>query len=222
MAPHTFTHANSSIMKSIFLPAVLFVLAACDSQPRTEKSATDSLPVTQKKIPVLIDSSVHFPKPGRFHQLLAASTGTWVGESLLLFSPDAAPVDGGTSLLVNTMSSDGLYLLSEVKGNIKAGNGKPWTGLRITGYDTLKKVFTRAMIGDSPSIEGVAMEGAWDEATRSFTMPFTKKDPTGKGRKLKEVYRFVDANTEILEIYDTDPKTDQEFRMLQVTWTRKE
>lgn len=165
------------------------------------------------------NSPGEFPNPGRFHKLLARSVGTWTGEGTIQFSSDAAPVSAGTSVLVNSMSSDGLYQISEIKG--KPGRGKPWTGLRITGYDSFKKVFTRAMIGDSPSIEGVAMEGPWDEASQSFSMLFKKADATdGKEQKFKEVYTILDENTEILEIYTTDPQTKKEFRMLQVKWTR--
>jgi hypothetical protein len=137
------------------------------------------------------------------------------------FSSDAAPVPAGTSILVNTMTSDGLYQISEIKGTPVMG--KPWTGLRITGYDNERKVFTRAMIGDGTSSGGVAMEGTWDENTRSITMPFKKFDPfTDEERNLKEVYRIIDENTEVLEIYTTDPKTKKEFKMLNIKWTRKQ
>lgn len=100
--------------------------------------------------------------------------------------------------------------------------GASWTGVRITGYDSAKKVFTRAMIGDSPAVETVSMEGQWDEAKRTITFPFKKIDKSGKERKLTEVYTLADANTEILEIYATDPKTEKEYMMLQVKWKRQE
>lgn len=152
--------------------------------------------------------------------MMTRSNGTWIGKATLQFSPDAPRVDGGTALLVNTMAMDGLYQISEIKGN--SAMGKPWTGLRITGYDNDRKVFTRAMIGDGESTGGVAMEGTWDETTQSLTMPFRKLDPsTGKERNLKEVYKIIDENTEMLEIYATDPKTKKEFKLLNVNWTRK-
>ena len=134
------------------------------------------------------------------------------------FSSEAPRVDGGISMLLNKMSSDGLYQISEIKGNM---NNAQWTGLRVTGYDSAKKVFTRAMIGDSPAIEGVVMEGQWDEAKRSITFPFKKADRSGKERMLKEVYTFVDENNEVLEIYATDPKTNKEFMLVQVKWMRQ-
>ena len=137
------------------------------------------------------------------------------------FSAEAAPINAGSSILINTMVMDGLYQVSEIKGNT-SGMGKPWTGVRITGYDAERKVFTRAMIGDGASSGGVGMEGTWDEATQSITMPFKKIDPsTGKEINFKEVYKIIDDNTEVLEIYGIDPKTKKEFKMLNVKWTKK-
>lgn len=161
--------------------------------------------------------------PGTYHKMLARSNGTWIGESTMQFSLNAQPVNGGTSILINKMAMDGLYQVSEIKGTPAPGMGAPWTGLRITGYDNERKVFTRAMIGDGASAGGVAMEGSWDEATQTITMPFKKTNPvTGKERDLKEMYKIIDENTEVLEIYATDPETKKEFKMLYVKWTRKQ
>lgn len=173
-------------------------------------------------IPMSLAQTGNPAAPGRFHQMLARSNGTWTGEGTMQFSSDAKPVDAGKSILYNKMAVDGLYQISEVRGIPAPGMGAPWTGLRITGYDSARKVFTRAMIGDGTSAGVVAMEGLWDEASKSITMPFLKIDPsTGKQQELKEVYKIVDENTEILEIYSTDPKTKKEFKMLNIKWTRK-
>ncbi|MBX2921057.1 MAG: DUF1579 family protein [Chitinophagaceae bacterium] len=158
----------------------------------------------------------------KYHALLARSTGLWIGKGTIQFSPDALPVDAGSTILVNSMSMGGLYQVSEFRGTPPSGMGMPWTGLRITGYDTARKVFTRAMIGDGQSAGSVAMEGTWDEASQSITMPFTKKYPSGKEENLKEVYKIIDENTEVLEIYAVDPKTKKEFKMLNVIWTRQQ
>jgi hypothetical protein len=197
------------------------ILFACSPEKKeSSASGADAPPSTlvKEEVTVPIDT-VKFPTPGEFHKMLARSNGTWIGKGTVWFSPDAPPVDGGTSMLINKMAMGGLYQISEIKGTLS--KGKPWTGLRITGYDHDRKVFTRAMIGDGISTGGVAMEGIWDEATKSITMPFKKFDPsTGKERNLKEVYKIVDENTEVLEIYATDPKTKKEFKIVNVEWTR--
>jgi hypothetical protein len=109
----------------------------------------------------------------------------------------------------------GLFQVSEVIYNI---NGKQLRGIRVTGYDTNKKVFTRAMIQDGGN--GVAMEGPWDETTRATTMRYKQRNSSGQENEMKEVYTFVDENTEILEIYRQEPTTKKETRILHVKWTR--
>lgn len=162
-------------------------------------------------------AAAKLPGPGEFHKRLARSNGSWKGEASFWYDQDKPPAKS-TSLLTSTMVMDGLFQVSEVRGNV-AGMGKPFEGVRITGYDSTRKVVTRAMIGsDAP---GVAMEGPWDEVTKSMTMPFKQADHTGKIQDLKEVYRFIDENTEVLEIYRLDPASSKEFKILEVKWIRQ-
>ncbi len=204
--------------------AIIFV-TSCNNETKTGKNLTPGPDSSSKeKTPTIADSSstgIVFPSPGEFHRMLARSNGIWEGKGTMQFSSESTPVNAGTSLLTNTMAMDGLYQVSEIKGNTTPGMGAPWTGLRITGYDNQRKVFTRAMIGDGTAAGGVAMEGPWNEAARSIIMPFKKiNSSTGKEQNLKEVYKIIDENTEVLEIYATDPKTKMEFKMLNITWTR--
>lgn len=221
-------------MKRIVLATCTTValLVSCSNEKRVHDSTasgiradTDSLIKEKEVVETAADTTaagIEFPSPNEFHKMLARSNGTWIGEGTMQFSPDAPPVNAGTSMLINKMAMDGLYQVSEIKGIPAPGMGEPWTGLRITGYDRIRKVFTRAMIGDGTAAGGVAMEGAWDEITKSITMPFKKTDrSTGEERDLKEVYKIIDENTEVLEIHGTDPKTGKQFKMLNIKWTRK-
>ena len=149
-----------------------------------------------------------------FHTMLARSTGTWTGQATMTFAPDAPPITS-TSSLTNTMAMGGLYQVSDIHYNMM---GKTLTGIRVTGYDTTKKIFTRAMIQDGGN--GVAMEGPWDEATRSMTMRYKQFDSAGRENEMKEVYTIVDENTEVLEIYRIDAPTKKETKILNVKWTR--
>jgi len=214
MKPFTFVVCTTAIL-----------LFACGNdkkiaQSNSAESDTTSLMLEKEDGVFAAAEGIVFPSPGEFHKMLARSNGTWTGAGTMRFSADSDPVSSGASTLVNKMAMDGLYQVSEVKGSPAPGMGAPWTGLRITGYDNARKVFTRAMIGDGAT-NGVVMEGLWDEATRSITMPFKQIDrSTGKEHSLKEVYKIIDEDTEVLEIYGTDPKTGKEFKMLNVTWTR--
>jgi hypothetical protein len=150
----------------------------------------------------------------KFHQMLARAVGKWTGHATMTFSPTAPPITS-TSSLTNSMAMGGLFQVSEVIYNI---NGQQLRGIRVTGYDTNKKIFTRAMIQDGGN--GVAMEGPWDEATRATTMRYKQRNSSGQENEMKEVYTFVDENTEILEIYRQEPTTKKEIRILHVKWTR--
>jgi hypothetical protein len=152
-----------------------------------------------------------------FHRLLARSNGTWTGQATMTFSPTAPPLTS-SSTLTNSMTMGGLFQLSEIIYNI---NGRQLRGVRVTGYDAAKKIFTRAMIQDGGN--GVAMEGAWDPATKSTTMRYQQlNNATGQYNDMKEVYTFVDENTELLEIYRLDTKANKEFKILNVKWTRNQ
>lgn len=155
------------------------------------------------------------PATDRFHQLLARSTGAWTGHATMTFSPTAPPITS-TSMLTNTMAMGGLFQVSEIIYTI---GGQRMRGIRVTGYDADKKIFTRAMIQDGGN--GVAMEGPWDEATHSITMRYQQvNSATGRASSMKEVYTIVDENTEILEIYRVGENQSQETKILHVKWTR--
>ncbi|MGI4862868.1 MAG: DUF1579 family protein [Janthinobacterium lividum] len=152
-----------------------------------------------------------------FYQLLARSNGVWTGQATMTFSPTAPPLTS-TSTLTNSMTMGGLFQVSEIVYNI---NGQQIRGVRVTGYDAAKKIFTRAMIQDGGN--GVAMEGPWDPATKSTTMRYQQlNNTTGQYSDMKEVYTFIDANTELLEIYRRDAKTNKEVKILNVKWTRNQ
>ena len=147
--------------------------------------------------------------------MLARSNGAWTGQATMMFSADAPPVTS-TSTLTNTMAMGGLYQVSEITYNIM---GKRITGIRVTGYDAAKKIFTRAMIQDGGN--GVAMEGPWDETAKSMTFRYKQANSsTGRESEMKEVYTIVDENTEVLELFRLDEQTKKEAKILHVKWTR--
>ncbi|WP_324670758.1 DUF1579 family protein [Hymenobacter sp. GOD-10R] len=178
-----------------------------------------SLAATKAKAsaPVPSVTHEHSSAADEFHKMLARSNGSWTGQATITFSPDAPPMTS-TSTLTNHMAMGGLYQVSEITYVI---TGKPTTGIRVTGYDANKKIFTRAMIQDGGN--GVAMEGPWDASAKTMTFRYQQmNNATGKAADMKEVYTIVDANTEVLELYRLDPQTSQESKILHVKWTRNQ
>ena len=222
-------------MKRITLTicAATLLLAACNNEKKTEKSSldnsSDTTTTTTGKMdeknpePYTMPDSVTMMKnwetymtPGDMHAMLAKSNGTWTTEITSWMDPSKPPVKStGTS--VNKMVMGGRYQEGTHTGNVM---GMPFEGRSLTGYDNGKKAFVSSWI-DNMGSGIMLMEGAWDEATKSITMKGRGMDPmTLKEYDYKQVYKMVDDNTEIMEMYG--PGHDgKEYKMMEIKYTRK-
>lgn len=161
---------------------------------------------------------MEYATPGEPHKMLAKSSGTWTGEVTMWMSPNAKP-SISTSTSTNKMVMDGRYQLSEFQGNFM---GMPFLGMSTTAYDNAKKVFVSTWI-DNMGTGIMKMEGPWDEASKTMTLRGTMIDPaTGRECNVKETFKIVDDDTQIMEMYGPDPKTGKEFKTMTIKFTRKE
>lgn len=109
------------------------------------------------------------------------------------------------------MAIGGLCQVSEIN-YIIMGNRMPV--IRLTDYDAAKKIFTRVMIQDGGN--GVAMEGPWDETTKSMTFRYKQANSsTGRESEMKEVYTIVDEHTRYLNFFGWMSKQKRNLR----SWT---
>ena len=218
-------------MKRIFLAtcAIATLLFSCNNEKTTQdvKNDADSGDTTTAKAKeeawVPVDSAtamkawMEYATPGEPHKILANSNGTWIGEVTMWMSPDAPP-QTNKSTMTNKMIMDGRYQLSEYKGDFM---GMPFTGMSTTGYDNAKKVFISTWI-DNMGTGIMKMEGPWDEATKSMTLAGKMIDPsTGRECNMREVFKVIDDNNQLMEMYGPDPKTGKEFKSMTVKLTRK-
>lgn len=67
------------------------------------------------------------------------------------------------------------------------------------------------------------MKGTWDDGSKTLTLTGTMPDITrpGKECKLKETFKVVDDNTQIMSMYGPDPATGKEYKMMEMKMTRK-
>ncbi len=209
--------------------AAAFILASCENEKKpdeikadaTVSSATDSKP---KEEPwVAVDSAtamknwMEYSTPGEPQKMLAKSNGTWNGEVTMWMALDAPP-STSTMTMVNKMVMDGRYQVSEAKGNMM---GMPFNGMSTTGYDNHKKVYMSTWI-DNMGTGVLKMEGPWDDATKSTTLTGKMIDPsTGRECDFKEVYKIIDDNHQVMEMYGPDPKTGNQFKTMEIKLTRK-
>ena len=220
-------------MKRITLTicAAAFLLASCKDENKTEEpikadatvSSTETDSKSREEPWVAVDDStamknwMAYATPGEPHKMLARSNGTWIGAVTMWMAPDSTP-STSTMTMVNKMVMDGRYQVSEAKGNMM---GAPFNGMSTTGYDNHKKVFMSTWI-DNMGTGVMKLEGPWDEATKSTTLTGKMIDPmTGRECEFKEVYKIIDDNNQLMEMYGPDPKTGKQFKTMEIKLTRK-
>jgi hypothetical protein len=222
---------KNQFMKRITLTicAAAFLLASCSNDKKTDEpikgeatvSSNDSKPKEEPWVPVdsatAMNAMIAYGTPGEPHKMLAKSNGTWTGEVTMWMAPDAPPMTS-TMTMTNKMVMDGRYQVSEAKGNMM---GMPFNGMGTTGYDNHKKVYINTWI-DNMGTGIMEMEGPWDEATKSMTLTGTMMNPaTGKECEFKEVYKIIDDNNQVMEMYGPDLKTGKQFKNMEIKLTRK-
>ena len=197
-----------TVTKTIFmnrLTVPLLALAAvCASLSSSAQNSNDEM-----------KAMMAYSTPGNIHQMLAKSAGDWTATVTMWMQPGAQPVSSSASCK-SEMILGGRYLQSNNTGNFM---GQPFEGIAITGYDNAKKMFVSSWI-DNMGTGIMTMTGSWDDAGKSIKYSGTMVDPmSGKDIPVREVWRFVDDNTQIMEMYSL-MGGDREFKNMEVKYVR--
>ncbi len=184
-----------------------------DNKKDTSKKETTFIPVdsaTAEK------NWYAYMTPGDMHKMVASWDGKWKTEISSWMSPDAPPTKStGTS--VNKMVLGGRYQESVHTSTMM---GMPFEGHGTMGYDNAKKIFISTWI-DNLGSGIIKLEGAWDAATKSIVLKGMCVDPaSGKDCEMKEVFKVVDDNTHVMEMYGPNPKDGKEMKMMEMKFSR--
>lgn len=153
--------------------------------------------------------------PGAIHQMIAKSDGEWSFDLTMWMKPDAPPTNS-TGTTVNKMILGGRYQESVHKSTMM---GMPFEGHGLLAYDNAKKIFQSSWV-DNMGTGIMNMEGPWDEATKSITFTGKTVDPmTGKDMGVKEIFKIVDDNHHVMEMYMVND--GKEFKTMEIKFTRK-
>lgn len=199
--------------------ALLFV--ACEKGKPTADSDSKTADSTEWKP---VDSAtatkawMDYATPGEMQKMLAKSDGMWTGETTMWMEAGGKPMTS-KSEATNKMIFDGRYQVSEHKGNFM---GMPFEGMSIVAYDNAKKKFVSTWV-DNMGTGIMHTEGDWDAAKKSIEFKGKMTDPSrpGKDCDVREVFTFVDDNTQIMEMYGPDSKTGKEYKTMEIKYTRK-
>jgi hypothetical protein len=205
-------------MKNLLLTiSTAFLFIACNKVKmdiKTDKSEewkpVDSATATK--------AWMDFATPGEMHKMLAKSDGAWTGANTMWMENGGKPVIS-TSEATNKMIFDGRYQISEHKGNFM---GMPFEGMSIVGYDNAKKKFVSTWI-DNMGTGILSAEGDWNASTKSIEFKGKMTDPARpeKDCDIREVFTFIDDNTQKMEMYGPDSTTGKEYKTMEIKYTRK-
>lgn len=155
--------------------------------------------------------------PGEPHAMMAKWDGTWNAETTMWMSADA-PAEKSTGTSVNKMVLGGRFQKTSFKGTM---GGYPFEGEGTLAYDNGRKMYVSTWM-DNMSTGQMHTEGTWDPATKSLTM--TGKmfcSANGKDCNIREVFKIIDDNTQMMEMYGPDMKTGKEYKNMEIKYTRK-
>ena len=153
--------------------------------------------------------------PGEPHKQLASLAGSWTTKTKEWMEPGKPPTES-TGTAEMRMLLDGRFLHQEYSGNMM---GQPYSGMGITGYDNLRKKYMSTWI-DSMGTGIFTMEGTGSPDGKTITMKGSHAEPGGGMMNHRAVWKLVDANTQIFEMYGTH-KGKPEMKMMEITYKRK-
>jgi uncharacterized protein DUF1579 len=225
-------------MKRLFLTfcSAILLLAACNNDSKTdEKTASESsadsskMKMDSKDEAKTDDNSYTMPDsatsnknwmeygtPGDVHKMLAKSNGAWASE-ITMWDKPGGPSMTAKGTMTNKMIMGGRYQLSTFTGDMM---GMPFEGMSTVAYDNLQKVFISTWI-DNMGTGLATFRGTWDDATKSIDFKGKMVDAAaGKALDYREVFKIIDDNTQIMEMYKPAPD-GKEFKTMEAKYTRK-
>jgi hypothetical protein len=153
--------------------------------------------------------------PGDMHKMLGSADGEWTYESSMWMAPGTAP-EKSTGNATNKMILGGRYQESKYTGTMM---GMPFEGYSLTGFDNARKVFLSSWV-DNLGTSVMQMEGKLNPGTKTIQFNGKMTDPSsGKEIKVREVFTFVDDNTQKMEMFDG--RDGKEFKSMEIIFKRK-
>ncbi len=168
-------------MKKLLLASAMLISFSSFAQTAEEKAWMD------------------YMTPGEAHKLLAKDNGTWAADITFYMAPGAEPSTAKATATYE-MILDGRYQRGIHKGDMM---GMPFEGISTTGYDNARKVYINTFI-DNMGTGVMYSEGKYDPAKKAIEFKGKQTDPmTGKTMDFREVIKFIDDNTQEMEMYMT-------------------
>ncbi|MFN0132249.1 MAG: DUF1579 domain-containing protein [Phycisphaerales bacterium] len=154
--------------------------------------------------------------PGPEHAQFKMMEGTWDAVSKMYdpANPTATPTESKATM-VNKLAFGGRFLMHDYSGDFM---GMPFNGVGSFGFNNVTKKYEGTWM-DSMSTGVMFMTGAYNEATKTYTLTGEIDSPMGGKMKQRQIIKIVDANKHTLEMFTTEPGKE-ECKCMEITYTR--
>jgi len=213
-------------MKKLLLPLLCIVLInfiSCkDIDPKADSEYNLEIPevIVQNELPP--DSATvskaweKHMTPSKTHEIMAKDNGIWEEEITMWYSRKSEPVKA-TFIVENKMILGGRYQEATHKGNMM---GMPFEGKSTLAYDNTAQEYVSTWV-DNMGTGIMVMKGKFNSDTKSINFEGKTIDPlTRKEKKVKEIFTYIDENTQKMEMFDTD-YDGKEFKSMEAILKRK-
>jgi len=154
--------------------------------------------------------------PGPPHKVLASTAGNYDVKIKHWHEPNG-PAMEETGTATRSMELDGRVLVEQFKSSMM---GMPYAGQGMMGFDNVSGKYWSTW-SDSMSTGLMVTEGTCDDQGKTCTFNGSWNDPIKKGPvKARMTTRRPSPTTEIFELYGPG-KDGKEFKMMEITYTRK-
>lgn len=155
--------------------------------------------------------------PGPMQAHLMKQAGTWTGTNTMWMAPGSESMKTEMTATI-TKEMDGRYTKCEYKGDMP-GMG-PFHGLGYNGFDNVSQKFVSTWI-DNHSSGIMNGEGTLSPDGRTMTWTFEYNCPINKRpTTMRQIERYTGEDAMTLEMHGKDPKSGQDFKMMEIEMKR--
>lgn len=157
--------------------------------------------------------------PGPMHEYLAKGTGVWQGKTKMWMTPEMTEPMTSECTSTVTLVMDGRFMKCEMAGEMP-GMG-PFNGFGIYGYDNVSKKFQGTWC-DNMGTGMMTGTGELSSDEKTLTWTYNYNCPIKKGpATMREVQKRTGPDSMTMEMFGADPKSGKEFKMMEISFTRK-
>jgi hypothetical protein len=157
--------------------------------------------------------------PGKMHQELAKRIGVWAGDVQMWMAPGVPEPSRGTCTWTVSDLMDGRFLKCEMSSELPAMGHMD--GFGLTGYDNVMQKFVGTWI-DNHGTGIMNGTGEMSPDGKTFTWTYNHSCPiTKKPVVIRQIETITGPDTWKFEMFSTDPKSNKEFKCIQIDYKKK-